>query len=293
MKISVIFFVLVAKIAWASEPRNQTKIITSPPASERLSTVTNPELRAYAGSMSKISVKTSLSYSGSQIGSPFQDSYRKVDSKSASENLTSLSGSISGRYRIDRKRTLDFGSGLKAVTPFHGTDRVDVKDPYLSYSKVDRNGALQYRGSFGVSATTDNFYSGLGQVGSGSFSYGMKYYLGESRFRLSLNGLVRAFFYDEDVSTRLDLSDYYMGFFPGLDYGLSDRLSIKTSLSLSVKKLKRKPLSTWKSDILSQRLGSGISISPVIYLYPYVNFFPDRFTWATSTLSVSTTFSVF
>ncbi len=273
---------------------NKTSTNTNVESSEtRVSPVTNPELRAEAGSMSNYSLSFSLSYFGAAVNTPFADTYKKVKEHSASENKTALSGTLGARYRFNNRRTLDFGSGLKMLTPFNGQERMEFSSPYLSFNTVDKAGQLQYQTKVSASANTSQFYSDLGQIGTMGYTYGLKYGLGVSRYILSLEGSVKWFVYDRNVKTDLDISNLYVGLYPGLDYQISDKWSFKTSFSTSLMSLKRKNLTTWQGDVINQRIGVGVAVTPTVFVNPYLNFYPDRFTWETTTIAMNTVFSVF
>ncbi len=65
--------------------------------------VTNPRLRALSGSKSKWSMSLGLNYSGGTIADPFGRYRPDIYGNPENETFTSMGGSVSGRYRFDKK----------------------------------------------------------------------------------------------------------------------------------------------------------------------------------------------
>lgn len=245
--------------------------------------------------MSKYSFKASLSYYGPPVAKPLSPEQPNPDNK-IGDYKVALSGSISGRYRINSSKVLSFGSGLTALTPFHGLERLDLKSPYIDFSKSFRGDALQMRVSSGASATTQKVYLNAGQVGALFGSCSLKYRLADTAFRLSLSSSLNIFLYERAYNAKSDrsASRYFLGLYPGLDYRWSDKLTVQTSLSTNyANERKEESWSLIKPRTLTQRLGVSLALTKTTFLYPYLNFYPESFTWDTTTLSFKTIFSVF
>ena len=289
----VFFILLGVSVAYGQKNVNRVQLDRKSKAYE--SNLTHPELRAEEGSMSKYSVKAFLSYYGPPVATPLASEQPNPDNK-VGDYKVALSGSMSGRYRINSSEVLSAGSGLKALTPFHGLERVDLKSPYLKYSKSLRFHKVQMRLTSGVSVTTQKAYTDAGQVGALSGSYSMKYKLGQTNLRLSLSTSLNIFIYNRAYNAKTDRtsSRYFLGVYPGIDYRLSDNYTVQTSLSTSfANPRKDEKWQSLNSRTITQRLGVSIALSKTTFLYPYFNFYPEKFTWETTTLSFNTIFSVF
>ena len=125
--------------------------------------ITDAELRARAGSRSKYSLNATLSYLGAPLASPLDEDLPNPDNE-PSVHKTSLGGSIAARYRLSDKSSLGFGSGINVLTPFHGAERVDVKDPYLAYDRLYKIGSVQALTSISTVYVTNPDYLEIGEV---------------------------------------------------------------------------------------------------------------------------------
>ncbi|MCB0385118.1 MAG: hypothetical protein KDD43_06975, partial [Bdellovibrionales bacterium] len=145
--------------------------------------ITNAEMAAQAGSRSQYSVKFNVSYYGAPIERPFSKEGPNPDN-SPIDPSTALSGSLSLRYRLNKRSAISIGSGLTALTPFHGVKRVDTKNPYASIDYNYKAGEFQLRNSASVSATTVENYTKRGQNGSLSLSQGLAYRFPDTQFTM-------------------------------------------------------------------------------------------------------------
>lgn len=254
--------------------------------------ITDSKLKAESGSLSRFSLKFSLSYFGPPVGDLSNRNQPNPDG-SVGVYATSLGGSISGRYRFDGKSALSLGTGVSALTPFHGIERTDVKTPFVSYDRNSRWGDLQARNSYGVSVTTIPNYRDIGQYGTLSYDNSLVYNLGASGFAVGVDSSLSYFLYERDYFKKDGkASRYVLGFYPQVKYNFSDKVNVYTSVAMNF----WNPRFAEQTDILnkklSARLGMGVSITRDIYFAPYLNFYPERLTADTTTLSFSTIFSI-
>lgn len=255
--------------------------------------ITDTKLQAESGSRSKYSLKFSLSYFGPPVGDLSNKNQPNPDG-SIGVNQVSLSGSISGRYRLDPKSTISAGTGINALTPFHGVERLDVKTPFISYDRNARLGDVQLRNSYGFSWTTVPNFREVGQVASLSYDNSLVYNLGTSRFAVGLDSGVSAFLYEREYRKKDGkASRYYVGFYPQVKYNVSDKMNVYTSLALGFWNPRfHKDEFAMLNKTLSGRLGMGYAINRDIYFAPYLNFYPNDLKTDSTTLSFSTIFSI-
>lgn len=258
------------------------------------SEITNPELRADQGTLARWSLSSSLSYSGSPVSQPLGKNQPNPDN-SPIDTLVSLSGSLGARYTLDADDMIGLGTGIRLLAPFHGLERTEPSSPYIYYSHFSHHGAVQMSRGVSASAVTEKSYRDVGEFMSLAASTKLKYRLGKTPLLLSFEGKLSWFLYNRRYNAKTDrnASNYYLSLYPGLDYRMTDKTTLKTSLSTNYANSRRASnWWNWEKKTVSQRLGVGVSITPTVYFYPYLNFYPQSFTWDTTTLSFSTTFSL-
>ncbi|MGZ3770102.1 MAG: hypothetical protein ACXVCP_13890 [Bdellovibrio sp.] len=254
--------------------------------------ITDSKLKADSGSLSLYSLKFSLSFSGPPIGDITNKNQPNPDG-TVGNNSTALGGSISGRYRLDSKSAISLGTGINVLTPFHGTERTDVKTPFVSYDRNSRFGDLQLRNSFGASVTTIPEYRDVGQYGSLSYDNSMVYNLGTSGFAAGIDSSLSYFLYERDYLKKdKKVSRYYLGFYPQIKYNFSDKVNVYTSLALSFWNPRYLEDTVVHNKTLSARIGMGWAITKTVYFAPYLNFYPDKLAANSTTISFSTIFSI-
>lgn len=255
--------------------------------------ITDSRLKADSGSLSRYSMKFSLSYFGPPIGDLSNKNQPNPDG-SLGVYATSLGGSISGRYRIDSKSAVSLGTGVSALTPFHGVERMDVKTPFVSYDRNARLGDVQMRNSYGVSVTTIPNFRNVGQYASLSYDNSLIYNFGASGFAAGVDSSVSVFLYERDyVKKDGKASRYVVGLYPQVKYNINDKTNIYTSIALNYWNPRYAPSeATLLNKTLSGRLGMGMAFTRDIYFAPYLNFYPENIQAETTTISFSTVFSI-
>lgn len=292
----VLSFLVSGASSWAqaeeADPASVVGAATPPPVTDSGSAVTDVRLRAEAGSRSKYSLKFSLSYYGPPVGDLSNERQPNPDG-SIGNYQTSLGGSLSARYRFDSQRALSLGTGLSAITPFHGVKRFDVRTPYVSYDRTFRYEAWQFRYSPGLSWTTIPEYRDVGQVAGVSFDASVLRDLNH-RLSLSLDSSLSSFVYEREYEARDGRAGrYHLGFYPGAKLTLTDRLRLSTSVAVSF----WNPRALTDASILwnrtvSQRLGAEFALRKDIFMAPYLNFFPENPDVRSTTVNVSTIFAL-
>ncbi|UXR64814.1 hypothetical protein EZJ49_00910 [Bdellovibrio bacteriovorus] len=255
--------------------------------------ITDAKLKAESGSLSRYSLKFSLSYFGPPVGDLSSKMQPNPDG-SIGVNQVSLSGSISGRYRLDSKSAISAGTGINALTPFHGVERTDVKTPFISYDRNSRMGDLQLRNSYGASWTTVPNFRDVGQYASLSYDNSLVYNLGNSGFAAGLDTGLSVFLYERGYEPKDGkASRYHLGFYPQVKYNVSDKMNVYTSVAMNFWNPRARD-GEWDllNKTLSGRLGMGYAFSRDIYFAPYLNFYPKDLKADSTTLSFSTIFSI-
>ncbi len=291
------FMAVAQNSTLSAGPTNQLKTRTSDLEGnkkfEENRQITDTKLRAEEGSFSRYSIRANLDYYGPPVGQLDAADQPNPD-KAIGPYSTSLGGSISGRYRLSSASALSMGSGLKLIHPLHNRERFDVNSPYARYEGSRRVGNLQWRTSGGVGWITDPNFTKVGEYGSLGLENSFVQDLGTSGFALALDLSTDYFLYNRGYQDSDALAARYsLAMTPGLKYNLSDKLSLNTSWKLNWLSLRLETdQSKLKSRTITQRLGAGYAFRRDIYFAPYLMFYPNRIAAETTTLNISTIFSL-
>ncbi len=255
--------------------------------------ITDTKLKAESGSLSRYSLSFNLSYYGPTIGDLEAPDQPNPDG-SVGTYETSLGGSLSGRYRFSPRTSVNAGTGVKAIHPFHGMERFDMNNPFINFNLSDKIGEVQMKNSFGFSAITVPNYTKIGETASLNYDLGTVYNLGASRVAIGLDLSLSYFFYNRGYQSKDGkAARYNISVYPNLKYNATDKLNINTSVNLSSwNPRSRDEQSVLLNRTISQRLGVGYAFTRDIYFAPYINFFPSNLSPDGTTLNVSTIFSV-
>ncbi len=257
--------------------------------------ITDSKLKADSGSLSRYSMKFSLSYYGPAVGDLNNEMQPNPDGSIGGE--TSLGGSISARYRIDSKSAVGVGTGVSALTPLQGVKRYDVKNPFISYDRNARIGDMQMRNSFGVTTITNPDYRAIGEYAGLNYDNSMIYNVGTTGLGVGVDTSISYYLYDRDVDMtkkkERTVGRYNVSFYPQVKYNFTDRFNAYTSLNISfINPRGFEDQSVLWNRTLSQRIGMGYAFTRDIYFAPYLNFYPKTPATDSTTINFSTTFSI-
>lgn len=267
--------------------------------------ITDLELKAQAGSLSRYSLKFDLSYSGPPVDNLSDPQMPNPDNRPR-PNRTSLGGFMGLRYRMTSSDAMNLSTGLRWFAPYHqiagekvrksrGEKDYEIANPALSYDKTWSVLATQMRSSVKASYTTSDFYQERGQVASAGLSQSIKWIVLQSRW--TLGALFDYDYYHFDRKYRSGdgrMSNYNVQFIPSLEFRILDNLNFRTSAAYLFSNLRMSDnWWGWDQSMISARAGFGWSISRDIYFSPYLQFFTDNPAIKTTSLSFSTVFSIF
>lgn len=281
----------------ASSQESRTKLIENKKF-EDSHKLTDAKLKADAGSLSQLSVKGSLSYFGPTFGD-FKAADQPNPDGSVGSFAQAIKGALSMRYRISPDQTVSAGTGIAIIHPFHGWDRTDANNPFLSYDFSSRYGALQMRNSPGLVVTTVPNYTTTGQVGGVSWDNSLVYGFGFSRLALSLDTGVNYWHFSRDYRPGSIRSggdgkaqQYSISMYPGAKYNANDKLNIYSSLGFQLFNPREKDLDVLWNRSVSLRLGAGYALTRDVYIAPYVQGFATNLAWDMMTINMTGVFSV-
>lgn len=261
-------------------------------------TLTDAKLRADAGSLSRLSAKASLSYFGPTFGD-LEAAEQPNPDGSIGNYSQAIKGSLSARYRMSADSTISAGTGISFIKPFHGWDRTDVSNPFVSYDFSTRWGRLQMRNSPGLTIATIPNYTAVGEVGGLTWDNSLVYGIGGG-FAISFDSSFAYWIYNRGYrpgSTKAGgdgtAEQYTISWYPGMKYNVSDRFNINTSAGFSLKNPRSsEDATTLMNKTVSLRLGMGYAFTRDIYFAPYVQTFVTSLALDTTTINVAGVFSV-
>ncbi len=286
---------------------------------EDTKTLTDPNLRANDGSLSRYSFKESLTYNGPSMGDLSAQNQPNPD-KSVGNFAQKITGNTSVNYRLDSTHSLSGGIGLIYSYPFAGQDQADkllaksssgssqysMNNPFVSYNVASRWDTLQMRNSFMLIDSTQPVYTSLGEVGGLNYYNGLVYGLGTSRTSLTLDTNIYywAFGRAYNPETRAQGGDagsgivqqYTVSVTPGIKYNFTDSLNAYTSAGLGWINPRDNTgdMTVWLPRSLAMSGGIGWAYRRDIYITPYITTYPlsSHESWSETSLNVSTVFSL-
>lgn len=306
---ALLFGVVFTQVSWAEPGVGETKLKLEDALRNRKfredGRITDIELKAQAGSLSRYSLKFDLSYSGPPVDNLSDPEMPNPDDRPR-PNRTSLGGFMGLRYRMNSNEAFNVSTGLRWFTPYHqmagehvkksaGDKDYEIANPQLSYDRTYPLGPTQMRSSVKGSYTTSDYYLDRGQVGSVGLAQAVKYTVLDTRWILGAVADIDYYFFNRSFE-RQDgrMSQYYISVIPSLEYKLRDNLNLRTSVAYSYANYRMADNSwIWQEQVPSGRFGLGWAITRDIYFSPFLSFFTKDPAIRTTSLSFSTVFSIF
>lgn len=255
--------------------------------------ITDAKIKADAGSLSRYSLKFSLTYFGPPVGDVTNKKQPNPDGSIGSFD-TALQGAVSARYRLNKQSAISLGTGIGARTPFHGTERMDVKNPFIGIDRTGRLGELQMRNQISFEGATVPEYRDVGQWGCIDYKGSLVYNFGTSAFAAGVDTSINYFLYEREYETRdRSAGRYTVAFYPEVKYNFSDKLNLYTSVAVKfLNPRARDSEFDMLNRTLTQRLGVGYAFSRDIYFAPNLNWYPENANLDSTTLNFATIFSI-
>ena len=281
--------------------------------------LTDPNLRASDGSLSRYSFKGALSYSGPTLGNTSAQNQPNPD-KTVGNFAQKITGNVNMNYRLDSAQSFSAGTGLIYSYPFagqsyaqtlleqshSGSSQFSTNNPFLSYNVASRWDKLQMRNSFMAIDSTQPVYTSLGETGGVNYFNGLVYGLGTSKLAISMETNFYYWIFNRGYNPALrnqggdagtgTIQQYTIGLTPGIKYNFTDSLNVYTSLGFGW--LNPRDNSGDLSVLLPQStkasLGLGWAYHRDIYIAPYITTYPFSPSESVNetTINLSTTFSL-
>jgi hypothetical protein len=115
----------------------------------------NNRQKTLQGSKSPFSLQFQLQYNGSSIIHPLAQEVPNAGHlvPAPTANLT---GTFSGRYRLDPQTTVGLGGGITTYTPFQGPSNTSVANPYTDIAHSFKIGDIRNRADLQLQVFTDH-----------------------------------------------------------------------------------------------------------------------------------------
>ncbi len=251
--------------------------------------ITNRQLRAISGSLSRLSVNTTWVHSAGSLSAPFDIVRPNITAAGDTATLQSLVGDVGLRYRMNTKESLSLSVGLSMVAPFHysidtnnallqneydqNAHVLTVNDPTLNFRHLDKFSGIQSITQASASLLTAAFKRNAGFRSSFMVSQTMMYELGKSGLSIGavVQGTLNTFGGDADSSNR---PTFILGFYPSIEYIINEVLNLRTVSGVWVNEFRRNGTSF--NRIIYQSVGLGISVTRDVFLYPNIQFLPGE-----------------
>ena len=292
----ILFTISVSKFALGSSaPPLTTESVATPDAKvkpapqpdEADQLITNRQLRASSGSLSKFSMNMTWSYSAGAIDAPFSISRPNITAAGDTAALQSLAGDVGLRYRISAKDSVNLSVGLSMIAPFHYSIETNnellrkeydqnahvltANDPTLTFRHLDKLWGIQSVSQASAGLYTAAFRRNAGFQSGFVLTQTFMYEVGKSGLSVGsvFQGTLNTFDGNVDTSER---PGFILGFYPSVEYIISDRLNLRTISGVWVNEFRRNGTSF--NRIVYQSVGLGISVTRDVFLYPNIQFLP-------------------
>jgi hypothetical protein len=245
----------------------------------------NNRAKTLEGSKSPFSGQFNISYQGSTISHPFSEDAPNP-SGATPPPLVTLGGTISARYRIDKRTTMGLGTGITTETPFQGPKNTSVSDPYADIARSYFLGKVHNRADFQFVYNTSDQYRNV-------YGYRTGFSLVNESSYLFPFGLTAGFLLELDYNLFSGDAAYATATAPHgvlhnqvqwdvitdpfFEYTLSDHVNLRTVIGIQSLNLR-----DMSSDFalhhptVYETLGVGIQVLPAWFIYPFVEFFPSQ-----------------
>lgn len=265
--------------------------------------ITNAKMRAESGSKSKWSVSVDMSYMGGNLEKPFGAVRPNYSGEPSTNDVTYIDGTVAIAYRLNPKHRLNFGTGVSLYTPFQVTDETisrsvenggatDVSTPYISWKTAGRIGETQNSLSVTYSHSTSDFDRNVAKtIGAVGLSHVILFDIEGSNWQPGFSTSIGNQFFSE---TNARNYDYYIGFYPFVEYAFNDRYSFRTVFRpFDFRHMTQEDNFTFRRSMYTQSVGLGIAVTRDIYLYPNMQFAPENLKPELTNVGMSTTLNIF
>jgi hypothetical protein len=279
----------------------------APPEGESVDElITNNNLRALSGSLSRWSIASQFNYNGGTIDEPLSQDRPNISGASGNTVKSDLDGAISAKFNITTKDALLAGVGVRWIAPLstgrlnnYNGSTFDAMNPYVTYQHVYKWLGIQSVLQVQEMAWTQTDYTALGYADQVSFDQENVKEIGKSHLSVGLSVAGQYQWFSETSSGGQDLtgqqSVYAVTLAPLLEYQLSSKFNLRTLVNLFTYEHyanQTDPFALYH-DAIYESVGVGISVTRDIFLYPNVQFLPGNMASNLTNIGIGATINVF
>lgn len=279
--------------------------------------ITNRKLRAESGAKKLFSFSADLNYAGGTVKNPGSKIRPNLTGSKGTQATASGSGTIGVKLRLSPLQSLNADIGIGMDTPFHSDaeksrlERSYIQNPSVGYQVLSKVMGVQSVTNAGVTKGTSNFSKAYGYDYMTSVGQTLVYDFGGSNFSLGASLQFGYNFFNKSADATIPVknaegktvlkrvgneqADMSIGFFPMAELVLTDKLNLRTVSGVWMYDHDRDQSNKmiWgKKQVVYQSIGLGVSVTRDIYLYPNVQFIPDRISVKETNVAVSATINL-
>ena len=286
------------------------------PGSEEIDNVlTNKNLRALSGSVSRWSFASQFNYNGGSAQTPMSQDRPNIADSSATTIKSDLDGSLWLKYNLNPKDSLMAGFGIRWIAPlekngpanYDGTT-FDAINPQLQYQRIYKMSEIQAVLQISFQQWTQADQTAYGYAQQLCVDQENMYEIEGSGFSVgaSLWALYQTFnksgSYGDSTDTTNYVanlatvqSDYGLSFTPILEYEITEKLNFRGTLGLAEYEHYRSESSQWifKHDKVVDSMGIAITFTRDIIVTPSIQFLNDDLRADQTNLSINSTINLF
>jgi hypothetical protein len=272
--------------------------------------ITNNNLRAYSGSVSRWSFASQSNYEGGTIQSPFSQDRPDISNASATTTKADFDSAVSGKYNINARNSVMAGIGIRWLAPFQSlTDydgtRFDIANPYVQYQYIYKFLGVQAVLQAQLTQWTEADQTAKGYGQQFNIDQESVYAFGSTGISLGLSSFIQYTTFTKSASdpspdiagatVGTEQAQYQFYFAPYLEYQISEKLNFRTLVALFSYEHYRSLSNSlgFARDGVYQSIGLGWSVTRDIFLYPNIQFLPDHFQSSLTNVGLSATVNLF
>lgn len=255
--------------------------------------IRNARLKTLDGSKSPFSGQFNLGYSGASIQKPWSDEVPNPGNEQPPP-LSTLSGTVSARYRMDPRTSIGVGTGLQVFSPFNKFTGFSISDPYLDLGRSYKLGPIQGRSSASVTFYTNDqsrnefgYRWGFGVSNEAFYEFPFGLLTG-----LSLSGTFNTFA-DGNYPGQVGQPAFSFNAAPYLEYKINDTFNLRSVTGFQFYKFQGAAGFPLTRIPVYQTVGLGIAATDSMFFYPYIRYFFRRLTTADTTFGFTAIINLF
>ncbi len=284
---------------------------TVPGADAVDSMITNNNLRALSGSLSRWSIASQFNYNGGTVNEPLAQDRPDISGASGNTTKADLDGAISAKFNLNPTNSLMAGIGVRWIAPFstgslsnyNGTV-FDMMNPYVQYQLIWKPLGIQSVLQVQDMQWTQADQTAIGAFNQISFDQESAYEIGKTHLSLGMSVAGQYNFFNKTSGTLSggfvpDLTPYQsiyaFTFAPYIEYQITAKLNFRTLVNVWTYEhyANFQNPTDLTHDTIYESIGIGWSVTRDIFLYPNVQFLPANASADLTNVGIAATINVF